>query len=346
MKEIQAAVLTKLNEPLEIKKLNSRKLLAGQVLVKIAYSGICRSQLMEIQGHRGHDKWLPHLLGHEGSGEVIDVGRGVKKVKKGDEVVLSWIKSSGLESEEIKYDEVENDQVINSGKITTFSNYSVISENRIIKKPKVLNLKEAVLFGCALPTGAGMVLNESTMNKDSKVLVIGLGGVGLSAIAALLSLDINKIVAVDITKKKLDLVSSWGVENTINLKDNNFSKKFKNIYPEGADFCFESAGQVSTIETAFSLINSSGKVVFASHPPDDQKISIYPHELISGKKLEGTWGGAVNPDKDIPKMTKKICGNFDLNNFLSEPYKLNQINRAVRDLSLGKVLRPIIRMEH
>ena len=129
MPTIKAAVLFELNKPLEIRTLKRRPLESGQVFVKILYSGVCRSQLMEVSGLRGDDRWLPHLLGHEGSGVVEDVGPDVKKFKKGDEVILSWIKGSGIEAQGAIYD--SDDVAINSGKVTTFSNYSVVSENRL-----------------------------------------------------------------------------------------------------------------------------------------------------------------------------------------------------------------------
>ena len=153
-KNIKAAVLFEIGKPLQIREITSNPLKKGQVLIKILYSGICRSQLMEVQGLRGDDKWLPHLLGHEGSGIVEAIGEGVTKVKPGDEVILTWIKSSGLEADYAIYN--YKDSVINSGAVTTFSNYSIVSENRVVKKPVNIPFDLAILFGCALPTGAGI----------------------------------------------------------------------------------------------------------------------------------------------------------------------------------------------
>ncbi|MDB9865776.1 zinc-binding dehydrogenase [Candidatus Thioglobus sp.] len=343
---INAAVLSELNKPLVIKKLETRPLESGQVLVKILYSGICRSQLMECNGHRGEDKWLPHLLGHEGSGIVQEVGPDVKKFSQGDEVILSWIKGSGIDAKGALYD--ADSEVINSGQVTTFSNYSVVSENRLFKKPKYLDFDTAILFGCALPTGAGMVINETSVKKDSLFIVIGLGGIGLSAVAMLLSLNVKKIIAIDISSKKLDLVKSWGVSNVINAKKSNLHTLVHNIFPVGADYCIESAGQVSTIELGFSLLNPhKGKLLFASHPPEGEKIKLFPHDLISGKKIAGSWGGGILPDRDIPILFQKFSkANFPLNSFLTKPYSLFDINQALKDLESGEVLRPLIKMEH
>ena len=346
MSRIKAAVLFELNKPLEIRTLKPRSLESGQVFVKILYSGVCRSQLMEVSGLRGDDRWLPHLLGHEGSGVVEDVGPDVNKFKKGDEVILSWIKGSGIEAQGAIYD--SDDVVINSGKVTTFSNYSVVSENRLIKKPKNLDFDTAILFGCALPTGAGMVINEINVNLESSVVVIGLGGIGMSAIAMLLSLKIKNIIAIDISAKKLDLVKSWGVNHTIDASKPNIQELVQEIFPDGAEYCIESAGRVSTIELGFSLVNrNKGKLLFASHPPEGEKIRLSPHELISGKSIAGSWGGAIDPDRDIPILYHNfISANFPLNSLLTKPYSLLDINKALEDLESGKVLRPLIKMEH
>ena len=122
----KAAVLTKIKKPLQvINNLKLPRLKHGQVLVKVLHSAICRSQIMEIEGKRGRDKYIPHLLGHEGSGIVEKIGKGVSKVLPGDKVFLSWIKGKGLETGGIK---IKNDHsIINAGPITTFSNYSIVS---------------------------------------------------------------------------------------------------------------------------------------------------------------------------------------------------------------------------
>ncbi|HVK99979.1 MAG TPA: alcohol dehydrogenase catalytic domain-containing protein, partial [Dongiaceae bacterium] len=156
--QITAAVLERLGTPLRVRTLQSSTLLPGQVLVKVLFSGVCRSQLMETSGGRGDDRWLPHLLGHEGSGVVEAIGPGVSKVKPGDAVILTWIKGDGMDAPGALY--WDGDTQINSGPVTTFSNYTVVAENRLVLKPTDLDFDTAVLFGCALPTGAGMALNE------------------------------------------------------------------------------------------------------------------------------------------------------------------------------------------
>jgi S-(hydroxymethyl)glutathione dehydrogenase/alcohol dehydrogenase len=345
-KYCQAAVLRKLNTELEICTLEIPELLDGQILVKVLFSGVCRSQLMEITGGRGDDPWLPHLLGHEGSGIVIDVGEKVTKIQPGDEVILGWIKGSGLDAQGAKYRCGE--EIINSGRVTTFSNYTVVSESRVFKKPIGMTFESAVLFGCALPTGAGMVLNDIKPTRYQSIVILGLGGIGMSAIMAAKALQIENIIAIDISEDKLKWASELGIKNTISSTDASCKQQVLEWTNGGADYCIESAGKISTIELGFSLIRTGGgKLVFASHPPDTEFIKLKPHELISGKQISGTWGGAVDPENDIQKMyTLFRDTKMPIDTLLTKKYPLQKINDALQDLEMGKVFRPLIVMTH
>ena len=340
-----AAVLTVLNEPLEIMEVEIPPLLRGQVLVKVLYSGVCRSQLMEMKGGRGGDPWLPHLLGHEGSGVVLAIGEGVTKVSPGDGVILGWVKGVGLEAPGAIYK--NKNQTINSGRVTTFSNYTVASENRLFKKPSELPFDIAVLFGCALPTGAGMVINELKPSSTETIALIGLGGIGLSALIALRALGLQKIIAIDISEEKLAFASSFGAAHIINPNNVNVNEKILELLGDGVDICIESGGQIKTIELGFSIIKKTGKLLFASHPPDGEVIRIAPHELISGKKIYGSWGGDTVPDTDIPAMFRLFSDkNIALKSLLTKTYPLESINCALKDLECGAVFRPLIVMSH
>ena len=157
--ETTAAILFESGQPLAVKQVTLPELIEGQVLIEIHYSGVCRSQLMEVRGFRGHDKWLPHLLGHEAVGVVLQTHPSVKRCKIGDKVVLSWLKGEGINAKPASYK--LGDKTINGGHVTTFSSHSVISENRVTKIPDAMNFKQALLLGCALPTGMGVVINEA-----------------------------------------------------------------------------------------------------------------------------------------------------------------------------------------
>ena len=173
---MKAAILTALKEKLLVDDIElPPHLEVGQVLVKLKYSGICGSQLGEIDGVKGEDKYLPHLLGHEGSGIVEEIGPGVKTVKTGDSVVLHWKKGDGIQSEPPKYK--WKGQIINAGWVTTFNNYAVVSENRCTSIPKDFPKEEAALFGCAITTGFGVVENNSKLKMGESVVVFGAGAV-------------------------------------------------------------------------------------------------------------------------------------------------------------------------
>lgn len=342
---IRAAVLESFGR-LEVMDLDSLPLEYGQVLVKILFSGVCRSQLMEVRGDRGHDPWLPHLLGHEGSGVVVAIGEGVVKVAPGDEVILGWVKGTGIDAVGARYR--SSGRIINSGRVTTFSTYSVVSENRLVKKPAQMPLAAAVLFGCALPTGAGMVLNELKPSPESSVVVLGLGGVGISALVALRAIRNRMVIAIDIVEEKLEIARQLGATYVFNAATEELPQSVFDITNGGADFCIESGGRVSTIELGYSLIRKGGgKMLFASHPPEGDVILLAPHDLISGKQIAGSWGGATSPDQDIPKMWKLMKDvRIPLESLLGKHYSLEQINDALTDIEAGMVFRPLIVMNH
>lgn len=339
-----AAVLEQTGKQLKLHSLKiPAELKAGQVLVELAYSGVCHSQLMEVRGSRGIDKYLPHLLGHEGTGVVRKTGSRVSKVKVGDKVVLGWIKGSGLEESGTQYE--SETQKFNSGAVTTFNEFSVVSENRLTPLPAGVPMDVGVLFGCALLTGAGIVTNIVKPEKGSKVGIFGLGGIGLSALMATKLYDCRQVIAVDISEDKLALAKKLGADICLNPKKVSIeSEILKLTNDSGLDYSIEASGLCSTIELAFSLVKKGGGLcVFASHPPEGQNIQLKPHDLISGKRIQGTWGGQCFPDIDIPKFGKLyVEGKLDLKVLMSEPYELNEINRALEDLEAHKVTRPII----
>lgn len=339
-----AAVLRRLRNPLEIVDgVGLPSLNNGQVLVEVAYSGVCHSQVMEVEGLRGDDPHLPHMLGHEGTGVVRDIGGGVTKVAAGDRVVLGWIRGRGLDGGPAQFTSPIGP--INAGRVTTFSEYTVVSENRVTKLPPGVPMDEGVMFGCALPTGAGIVLNQLRPAAGSSLLVWGLGGVGLSALMAALTTELRCVIAVDVEPAKLALAREFGATHALSADDDALERKVAEIVgARGLDFAVESAGRVETIERAFALVRREGGLcVFASHPPAHERIRIEPFALICGKRLEGSWGGASLPDRDIPKFGKIYReGRLPLGRLLSHRYPLARINDALVDLKQRRAARPLI----
>jgi len=340
---MKAAILRNINQPLEVRNINFSTLQKGQVLVKLAYSGVCHSQLMEARGKRGDDKWLPHLLGHEGTGVVIDTGEGVTKVKKGDKVILGWIKGIGLEAKPATY--THQNERINAGNVTTFNEFSICSENRLVNLPLGIPMDIGVLFGCAIPTGAGIVMNEIIPKENSTIAIFGLGGIGLSALMATKLYKCKTIIAIDIEDSKLKIAKDFGATHTINSKDESVLDKIIEITDnKDLDYSVECSGIAKVIETAFKSVKKAGGLcIFASHPQNGDQISIDPYDLICGKQIKGSWGGSSNPDIDIPKFASLyLDGKLPLEKLITRQYTLDQINDALDDLENRKVLRPII----
>ena len=339
----KVAVLFEINKPLRIVDLKIPKLKPGQVLIDIAYSGICRSQLNEIKGLKGEDKHLPHTLGHEGSGVVLDVGKSVKKVKPGDHVVLSWIKGEGHDVPATVYESSEGP--VNSGAISTFMEKTIISENRVVPIPTKMPLREAALLGCAIPTGAGIVINNAKVKPGDNVAVFGVGGIGLCAVMAASAVGADKIIGVDTVDHKLERAKQIGATHAINAANNDPLIEIMNVTAgKGVDFAIEAAGKKEAMETAFKSIRSGcGKCIIAGNLTDGETISIEPMDLIKGKNIVGTWGGETKTDEDIPKYIDwYIEDKLKLNELITHVYKLEDINIAFDDLVNGKVCRAVI----
>lgn len=332
----QAAVLRKIGEPLSIETVHYDSLGFGQVLVKMIFAGVCRSQLMEIAGMRGEDKWLPHLLGHEGLGTVEAIGPGVTKVKVGDKVVLSWLVSDGVEAEPVLLKDAYGNNV-NYGKVTTFNEYSLVSENRLIKAPQGFSDELLPLFGCALLTGGGMALEFASSKAEQKICVLGFGGIGSAAALVARGLGHNQITVVDSSAEKRDLARSLGFNQTLDSNE---------LIEADFDLVIEATGTIEGIERGFELLSRSGTLVFASHPENGRKINIDPHELIKGKKIYGTWGGNLNPNNGIDEILRILLSDQkNLELLCGEEFLFSEINSAIDFMKADKPGRPLIRFK-
>lgn len=345
-KQTEAAVLFELAQPLRLITLSIPDLKPGQVLVDVAYSGVCRSQLLEVRGKRGEDRFLPHTLGHEGSGTVLEVGAGVTKVKPGDYVVLSWIKGTGADVPSTVYQSSEGP--INSGAISTFMRQTVTCENRVTPIPDAMPLREAALLGCAIPTGAGIVLNTARVQPGSSVAVFGVGGIGLSAVLAADLMNATTIIAVDVFDHKLEQARQVGATHLINAHQQDPLATILEITGgRGVDYAIEAAGRRETMEMAFQSVRDNGGLcVLAGNLPYGQSISLDPFDLIKGKRIIGTWGGESQPDRDIPLYVDLyLAEKLKLDSLITHEYRLEDINHAFDDLEQGKVGRALIEME-
>jgi S-(hydroxymethyl)glutathione dehydrogenase / alcohol dehydrogenase len=339
-----AAILVELGQPLELVELEIPPLKPGQVLVEIAYSGVCHTQVLEARGHRGEDRFLPHCLGHEGSGIVREISEGVTKVAPGDPAILSWIKGSGMDVPGTVYD--WNGRAVNAGGITTFSQYAVIAENRLTPLPCGIDMKAAALIGCAIATGAGAVLNAAQAQAAKSLAVFGIGGVGLCAVTAAALSGCSPIIAIDLKPEKLALARQMGATETIEARETDVVAAINALCPGGVDYAIEATGRPPVMLQALASVRAQGgAAVIVGNAHFGERLEIDPRQLNQGKKLLGTWGGDSVPDRDYPRYCELIAsGRLNLQPMLSPPYALSAINQALDDLEAALVVRPIIEM--
>ncbi len=342
----RAAILWQLHKPLVIEEVEIPLLKRGQVLVKVLYSGICRAQYNEMIGLKGPDKFLPHLLGHEASGIVADCGPGITQVKKGDYVCLSWIKGKGSDGLNSQYK--LNGCIVNAGAITTFSDYAVVSENRVTKISKSLPPDAAAILGCAVVTGCGILKNTVSAPKNSSVAIFGAGGVGLSAVLGAKHQGCSTIIAIDTQQTKLNFAKRLGATHILNAKGPNLLAKINRIVPGGPDFAVDASGQKTAMENAFAAVKEKGGVcVIAGNLSKDEKIQLHPFDLIKGKRLLGTWGGETLPDRDIPGYARAFQrGALPFDRMITHRFDLENINKAFGTLIKGEAGRIIIKLNH
>jgi len=337
-----AALLVNLNVPLELADLEIPALKVGQALVELSFSGVCHTQLLEIRGKRGPDPFLPHCLGHEGSGVVVEVGPGVTKVKPGDEVVLSWIKANGLDVPGTVYRWGSRD--VNAGGVTTFGQRMVVSENRLTRKPRELPMREAALLGCAVPTGFGAVFNSGGFRPGEKVAVFGAGGIGLAAIIAAAAGGAAAVIAIDKLASKLDIARQFGATHTIDAGAVSDVSGSIREQVGLVDLAIEATGQPAVMAGILSSVRAQGgRAVIVGNAAHASTVTIDPREFNQGKNLLGSWGGDSRPDIDFPRYAGIIATHPGcVSPLVGRSYSLEEINTAVDDLESGRTLRPLI----
>ncbi len=340
----EAALLVQTGEPLVLAELLLPSLKPGQVLVEIAYSGACGTQVMEWLGQKGEDKWLPHCLGHEGSGTVLECGPAVTRVKPGDNVVLSWIRGGGIEAGGATYQ--WDGRMVNAGGVTTFQRHAVVSENWLTRLPDGLPMDVAILLGCAAPTGMGVVFNVTKLQPGESVAVFGTGGIGLNACMGAAFAGAMPIIAIDPSAARRDLARTFGASHVIDPTERDVLTEIRGIVPGGVDAAIEATGIPSVMAQALNATRQQGgRAVVIGNARHGASLTLDPAVFNQGKSLHGTWGGDSVPDRDYGRYGRLLAsGRFDLRALLSAPYSLAQANDALSDLAAGRVGRPLVDM--
>jgi Zn-dependent alcohol dehydrogenase len=335
---MKAAILEKLNTPLIVDDISpdwDKGLGVGQVFVKVMYSGICGAQIGEIAGAKGEDRYLPHLMGHEGGGIVMDVGQGVTHVKSGDHVVLHWRKGAGIEAKPPTYK--RGNGTVGGGWVTTFNEYAIISENRLTPIDKDIPLDVAALMGCAVTTALGLINNEAQLKIGLSIMVIGCGGVGLNIIQGAVLVGAGDIIAVDINPAKLDMAARFGATHIHCDIKNNLSP---------VDVVVDCTGIPECIELGYNQLSTGGKMVLVGQPRHDQKLTINAmRRHYCGQSLFDSQGGLTNPTIDIPRYLKLYkSGKLKLDELITHRYPLEQVNEALDMVRSGEAGRVVLEM--
>ena len=343
-----AAVLTRIGHPLEVMNLSLLdQLSAGQVLVKLKSASVCGSQLLEIAGEKGNARFVPHLLGHEGFGEVIEVGPGVNKFVVGDSVVMHWRRSSGQESANPRYKGPKGN-LIGAGKVATFSSLSVVSENRLTKVPHDVDPDLATLLGCGLSTGISAVYKQANLKAGSSVLVLGAGGIGLSVCVGATLIGAKQVVVVDKDLAKKELAKGCGatgfLESTKLANDlldvSNLNFKF--------DAVFETTGSASMMGVSLSLTRDSGTVVQLGQSSPTDSVNLGPQGQAfgstEGKTVIFSQGGGFDPDVDLGIFIRELSHprSGSWRNLIGPMGTLEQVNDLIDGLRSGVPGRPIL----
>jgi Zn-dependent alcohol dehydrogenase len=344
-KSTVAAILQNSNAELILDEISlPEQLFHGQVLVELISSGICGAQINEIDAVKGPDRFLPHLLGHEGYAKVLEIGGGVSTVASGDYVVMHWRPGSGIEAKPAKYE--WRGKNLNSGWVTTFNRHSVVSENRITKiEPGILQKEIIPLMGCALTTALGVLEKEAKANFRDILLILGAGGVGLTLVKVAKFLGVSNIVIVDTDKSKIIKAKEIGATNGVVFQNKEqVLAELKQLYPYSLpSIAIDTSGQPSAIEICYEASAANARVVLVGVPKLGSNVNIYTLPLHFGKSIMGSKGGGSNPDVDIPILIDLILTKkLDFSDFPTSTYGFNDVNQAIRDLRSGLVGRVIV----
>jgi len=334
--KFRAAVLEEIKKPYVIREIEfTGPLQIGQVMVKLFYSGICGKQVEEQDGLLGPDNYLPHLTGHEGSGQVLDIGPGVTKVKPGDLVVIHWVKGNGINSATPSYS--FQGKKINSGWASTFNEYSVVSENRVTPLPSDSDPMVAALLGCMGTTGMGAVINDANVQPYDTVVVYGCGGIGLCAIQAARMRYPRKLIAVDVNERSLELAQEFGATDIINPSNMDTIKAVRDLTGgKGASKVIVTTGHPKAVETAINTSATPSDCVMVGVPAKGTMIPVDMASVVLKRTIRGSQGGSVLPERDIPAYyTLHQEGVVKLDKLVSSVFKFEQINEAMDAMRSG-----------
>jgi alcohol dehydrogenase len=371
--KIRAAVLDRMNlpapysrsKPLRIAEIELDPPGRGEVLVRIGAAGLCHSDLSVINGDRPRP--MPMALGHEAAGVVEALGDDVNDLAVGDHVVMVFMPSCGhcLPCAEGRPALCEPGAAANgagtllSGKrrlrcddaevnhhlgCSAFADHAVVSRRSLVKVDPELPLDEAALFGCAVLTGVGAVVNTARLQVGQTAAVIGLGGVGLASVLGAIASGAEKVIAVDLSDEKLALARQLGATHTVNARQPDAAEQVRAASRGGVDVAFEMAGAVRAMELAYKITRRGGTTVTAGLPPPDAALPLPLVQLVAEERtVKGSYIGACVPSRDIPRFVGLYrAGRLPVDRLMSGKLRLEEINEGFDRLHEGRAVRQVI----
>jgi len=353
------------SKPLKIEEIDLDAPGPGEVLVKMIAAGLCHSDLSVISGVRPRP--VPMALGHEASAQVMQVGEGVNDLKVGDRVVLVFVPNCGhcmpcMEGRPALCEpgaESNGKGTLLSGErrlhlgsqvvnhhvgVSAFAEHAVVSRRSCVKLEQDIDPIEAALFGCAVLTGVGAVVNTARLQPGQTAAVIGLGGVGLCALLGAVASGARDIVAVDLHDSKLAIARSLGATITVNARDPDAVAKVKDATRGGVDFAFEMAGVIQAMEMSYRMTRRGGTTVTASLPHPQHNWPLQQVSLVAEERtVKGSYIGSCVPARDVPRyIGLYMAGKLPVDKLMGERMKLDDINAAFDRLDAGESMRDLV----
>ncbi|QRG04798.1 zinc-dependent alcohol dehydrogenase family protein [Xanthobacter dioxanivorans] len=337
----------------------------GEVLVRIAAAGLCHSDLSVINGSRPRP--LPMAIGHEAAGTVVEVGEGVDDLVPGDHVVMVFMPSCGhcqpcaqgrpalcepgavangkgrLLSGAVRLHCAEEIVHHHLG-CSAFADHAVVSRRSLVQIDKDIPFPVAALFGCAVLTGVGAVVNTARVRAGESVVVVGLGGVGLAAVLGAMAAGASQVVAVDLSAEKLELASAIGATAVVDARAPDAVEQVRALTGGGADFAFEFAGSARALESAYQMTKRGGTTVTAGLPPPDATLPVNIVSLVAEERtVKGSYIGTCVPVRDVPRyIALHKAGRLPVDRLMSGTIPLSDINAGFDRLHDGSVVRLVV----
>ncbi len=354
------------SKPIVIEEIELADPKPAEVVVKIAGAGLCHSDLSVINGDRPRP--TPMVLGHEGSGEIVEVGAGVTDVKVGDHVVFQFSASCGrcrrclegrpqvceqaavskakgeLMAGGSRIKSMNGETVGHHAGVSCMAEYAVADRGSVVVVDKSIPLADAALFGCAVMTGVGAVINTARILPGDTVAIIGLGGVGLNGLLGAKLGGAEKIIAIDIEDSKLGLARQLGATHTVNARDADAVEQVREISNGGVDYAIDLAGTIPAMNTAYAITRYGGSVVTAGLSPSTAQFSFNQGDLVSQEKsIRGSYMGSCVPVRDIPRFISLYQqGRLPVDRLIDGHVGFDELNAGFDKLQDVKTVRQIL----